>query len=328
MIETIYIEEEILDHPRVQNICDRFPKATTITCDRYTNVFNNNSQNFRLQKKNPALILAKKYNKQVLPTPAGYGIGSDRNYYFSHMLNCLYDCRYCFLQGMYRSAHYLVFVNYEDFFDQIKRTAFESPEDTWFFSGYDCDSLAMEPVTGFMNEALNYFSTLSNAQLEIRTKSTQIRSLLNREPIPNCVVAFSFSPEKTANALEHGVPSIQKRIGALQKLQEKGWKTGLRLDPIVFSQTIQHDYADLLDQIFSKIKADQVHSVSYGMFRLPKPFFRKMVRLYPEEKLFSMPLTEHNTQVSFSEEAEKTSLSIVHSLLLKYVEEQVIFPCK
>ena len=37
--------------------------------------------------------------KLVHPVPATYGIGGDENYYFSHMLNCLYDCRYCFLQG-------------------------------------------------------------------------------------------------------------------------------------------------------------------------------------------------------------------------------------
>ena len=103
MIHTIYIEDEVRDHPRTLKICERFPNAVKISCDRYTRVFNNNSQNFRLQKKNPALILARKHKKHVLPTPIGYGIGSERNYYFSHMLNCLYDCRYCFLQGMYLS---------------------------------------------------------------------------------------------------------------------------------------------------------------------------------------------------------------------------------
>ena len=35
------------------------------------------------------------------------------------MLNCLYDCRYCFLQGMYRSANYVLYVNYEDFTKDI-----------------------------------------------------------------------------------------------------------------------------------------------------------------------------------------------------------------
>ena len=327
MIQTIYIEDDIRDHPRTQKICARFPTATKISCDRYTSVFNNNSQNFRLQKKNPALILARKYKKHVLPTPPGYGIGGERNYYFSHMLNCLYDCRYCFLQGMYRSANYLVFVNYEDFFDQIAATALESTEDTWFFSGYDCDSLAMEPVTGFMSEALPRFAEIKNAYLEIRTKSTQIRSLLNNEPQPNCVVAFSFSPQSTSEALEHGVPSIEKRINSMRKLQNNGWKTGLRLDPVVCSKSLQTDYAELLHKIFSSIDAKKVHSISYGMFRLPKPFFKKMTRLYPEEKLFSMPLTVQKPQVSFNADAEQTSLAIVHKELLNHVDEKVIFPC-
>jgi len=270
MITTIYIENEIQDHPQTLKICARFPKATKISCDRYTSVFNNNSQNFRLQKQNPSLILARKHQKHVLPTPVGYGVGSERNYYFSHMLNCLYDCRYCFLQGMYRSANYVVFV---------------------------------------------------------RTKSTQVRSLLHRDSIPNCVVAYSFSPIKNSQALEHGVPGIEKRIAAMQKLQNKGWKIGLRLDPIIYSNTLQKDYEELLGRIFHSIKAEQVHSISYGMFRLPKPFFKKMVKLYPQEKLFAMPLTEQNSQVSFNSEIEESSHAIVHEELLKHVDESVIYPC-
>ena len=37
------------------------------------------------------------------------------------MLNCIYDCNYCFLQGMFNSANYLVFVNYEDYFKEIEK---------------------------------------------------------------------------------------------------------------------------------------------------------------------------------------------------------------
>ena len=98
MINTIYIEDEITDHPRTKKIIERFPSAIIISCTRYTEIFNRKSQNFRLQKKNPALILAKKHKGMVLPTPKHYGIGAKYNYYFSHMLNCIYDCRYCFLQ--------------------------------------------------------------------------------------------------------------------------------------------------------------------------------------------------------------------------------------
>ena len=46
----------------------------------------------------------------VLKTPDNFTIGFKKNYYFSHMLNCIYDCKYCFLQGMYNSANYVLFI--------------------------------------------------------------------------------------------------------------------------------------------------------------------------------------------------------------------------
>jgi spore photoproduct lyase len=113
MFELIYVEKEVQHHPHTQAICKRFPQIATIICDRYGEIFNRHHQNFRLQKGRPSLILAQKYDNFVLPTPAGYGIGGQRNFYFSHMLNCIYDCRYCFLQGMYNSANYVIFVNFE-----------------------------------------------------------------------------------------------------------------------------------------------------------------------------------------------------------------------
>ena len=123
MIHTLYIEEAVQDHPRTAEICAKFPQATQIPCRRYTEVFNRKGQNFRLQKRGPALILGHKFDTHVLEAPPGYGIGGQRNYYFSHMLNCIYDCRYCFLQGMYSSANYLLFVNYEDFHQAIPQVA-------------------------------------------------------------------------------------------------------------------------------------------------------------------------------------------------------------
>ncbi len=119
MIDTIYIEKEIKKHPRTLEILSKFRNVRTIAIDRYGEVFNRKNQNFRIQKKNPCLILAKKHKGFVLPAPEGFGIGSSKNYYFSHMLNCIYDCNYCFLQGMFNSAHYVIFVNYEDFFLNI-----------------------------------------------------------------------------------------------------------------------------------------------------------------------------------------------------------------
>ncbi|PHQ59226.1 MAG: hypothetical protein COC08_09065 [Maribacter sp.] len=67
MFSAIYIEEEVANTARVAKILARFPDIPKIHCDRFGEVFNRRAQNFRLQKKAPALILAKKYGNLVLP---------------------------------------------------------------------------------------------------------------------------------------------------------------------------------------------------------------------------------------------------------------------
>lgn len=238
MFNRLYIEKTILGEPLVKRIRERFPKANIIECDHYSEIFNKKAQNFRIQKLSSGLILAKKYNRYINPAPPEYGIGGDINFYFSHMLNCIYDCRYCFLQGMYRSANYVLFINYEDFLNEIKAVCNEhSNKSCHIFSGYDCDSLAMEPVTGFMQYLLPRISNLKNILLELRTKSTQIRPLLNMHPQKNCVIAFSLLPDQIAKALDHKAPDIDRRISAIKKLQAVGWQVGLRFDPLFLIQT-------------------------------------------------------------------------------------------
>ena len=158
MIDQIYYESSVNRHPRALEIMERFSKASLIECENHKEIFNLTGQNFRLQKKKPALILAEKKGNLSLPIPKTYGVGGIHNFYFSHMLNCLYDCRYCFLQGMYPSAYYVLYVNFEDFIADIRSKTEKHPnENTWFFSGYDCDSLALENISGFFFDFLPFF---------------------------------------------------------------------------------------------------------------------------------------------------------------------------
>jgi len=329
MMETVYLENNIAGHHRVRAILDRFPDATIIPCGNYGEIFNRKAQNFRLQKKQPALILAEKFDHHVLAAPAEFGIGSINNYYFSHMLNCLYDCRYCFLQGMYRSAHYVLFVNYEAFAEAIISATAKHPGETChFFSGYDCDSLALEPVTGFCDYILPVFSAYPDALLELRTKSTQVRSLLKTRPIDNCIVAFSLSPDSVASALEHKAPGIGSRIKAMLQLQRHGWQIGLRFDPLIYQTGFEAEYDRLFEQVFSSLDQDLIHSVSLGSFRLPAAFFRKITDLYPEERLFASPLIAETGMISYPATIKKVLLSHCRDKILGYIPEHKFFPCE
>lgn len=324
MFAFIYIEKEILHHPVTRTIVSSFPKTTIIPCDRYQEIFNRKGQNFRIQKQKPSLILAKKFKNFVLPTPKGYGIGGKRNFYFSHMLGCVFDCRYCFLQGMYRSANYVIFVNYEDFKEAIVEKI--SPnEPTTFFSGYDCDSLALESITGFLKHFLPLFEKEPAALLELRTKSTQIAFLENRTPFPNAIVAFTLSPEEVVKAYEHKTPSLAARLRAIEILQNLGWQIGLRFDPLIYMEDYKAIYSHFFRQVFEKVKT--VHSATLGVFRLPKPFYKTLHKLYPEEPLLKQ-VQEHQGLFSYHPEIAEEMRTFCQNELFKHLEQNKLYSCE
>ena len=326
MFERIYVEDAIRDHSRTIEILERHPTAETIPCSRYGEVFNPKRQNFRAQKSSPAIILAEKRGERALPTPAGYGLGAHRHYYFSHMLNCLYDCRYCFLQGMYRSSNFVLFVNYEDFASDIRDIAKTHPNNECiFFSGYDCDSLALESLTGFAEHFLKLFRGLPNATLELRTKSVNISSLLENEPLPNVVVAFTLSPDSVAKSLEFKAPTLSARMRAINKLASNGWKIGLRFDPLIYFDNCEQIYREAIDEILKQIPRSAIHSITHGVFRSPKTIFNNMQDLYPEEPLFMGNLKLSNGLIRYSSEIESNLTETVANRIRQHVPEDLIF---
>lgn len=326
-MQTIYIEKDILDHPRTKKILEKISAYQMIECENYKEVFNPKTQNFRIQKQKPALILAQKPSSRINVSPQGFGIGGAKNYYFSHMLNCLYDCRYCFLQGMYSSAHYVVFVNYEDFMLDIENLCKQTSERLYFFSGYDCDSLAYEPVTQFVKEFLPFFRGLKNGILELRTKSTNIKELLQQPPIDNCIIAFSFTPQEISEAVEHKVPAVNKRIQAIKALTDYGWSVGLRFDPIIYHSEFKTIYTNLINQIFNAVPADKLHSVSLGPMRFPEKMYQHIVKLYPHDPLLAHPLYRHNKVYSYKKELEVKMKEWINHLLEQHVNKTILFEC-
>jgi spore photoproduct lyase len=300
MYKNIYVEESVRDEPRTKTILKRYNNATIIYCSHYGELFNRRKQNFKTQKKDPTLIIAKKENRRILPIPAEYAIDAKNNFYFSHMLNCLYDCRYCFLQGMFRSASHVVFVNYSDFKKDLITHIEKSNETICFYSGYDCDSLALDPVTNFSRNFVPLFEPYPHAYLELRTKSTQIRNLLNLSPLTNIICAFSLSPERVIANYEDKTPPLDARLSAIKRLRDQGWTVALRFDPLILIQNFYTVYSDFFEHVYKILGNRQIHSITLGSFRLPKAFHKTIKRLYPDEALLVNGLKRNDNQISYT----------------------------
>ena len=325
MINTIYIEHDLRDHPRTRQILKKYARARVVECEHYGEIFNRKGQNFRLQKQAPALILARKNGRRIYPTPPDHALGAPHNYYFSHLLNCPFDCRYCFLQGKFSSANYVLFINYEDFLSDLNTVVAEHNDTVHIFSGYDCDSLAFEPISGFAQWLVGNLPEDERYLVELRTKSAQIRQLKRQAAHKSILVAYSLAPESVIDNAEHGTASLVERLTALQSLQSSGWQIGLRIDPLIYFDSWQETYRTFFEQIREYLSLKDVHSVTLGTMRFPDGYYKKIRSLYPRSPLLASVQQNGPNSVGYPEAMVKALVEYSHTFFSQHIDTARIF---
>jgi spore photoproduct lyase len=143
----------------------------------------------------------------------------------------------------------------------------------------------------------------------------------------NVILAYSLMPELMSNSLDYKAPSISKRIRVISELASKGWKIGLRFDPLIHGENWKELYQELLENIYNNISPNDLHSVSFGSLRFPKRMFKDIFKLYPNEPLFTTPLSLNNKIISYDIEIEEEMTSFCKNLSLNYINEDQIFKC-
>ena len=90
--------------------------ANVVTINHYKDVFDRKRQDAVAQKENQSLIIAVRDGNRIFKgAPVCQSFGQKNFYYSSSMMNCPFDCEYCYLKGMYPTSNMVVFVNLEDY---------------------------------------------------------------------------------------------------------------------------------------------------------------------------------------------------------------------
>ncbi len=309
MFSHIYVEKEIKNHPITKEILSKFPKSVIIEIEHYKDKFNSYSQNFRTQKNSQQLILAKK-TEPFLYEASSLIQKQDTNFlYTPMMLNCIYDCHYCFLQGMYPSANIVVFVNIEDFFDAVNKKLKEV-NNLFLSISYDTDILAFENIFGFSNKWCEFAKDKDNLKIEIRTKSINIKNLnLNK----NIILSFSLSPEIVIKKYEIKTPSLNKRILAINEIIKQGYTPSIAIDPIIKIENYQQVYKEFIEYLFSKINYKKLDSIIIGSFRMNSTQFKNIKKSGLVSDILYDEYDVKNGIVSYKEDNE--IVEFVKSLL-------------
>ena len=295
----IYVEKRVLSHPFTKEILSKFPKSQIIEIEHYKDKFNSYSQNFRVQKNSQKLILAKK------ESPFLYEISDliqrqDSNFlYTTPMLNCVYDCHYCFLQGMYPSANIVLFVNLEDFFKEVDEYLKENSH-LFLSISYDTDLLAVENIFGIAKKWIE-FAKDKPLKIEIRTKAINIDKLpLNK----NTILSFSLSPQEIIDKYELHTPSLKARIKAIQKVINKGIKPAITIDPIIKIPNYKMVYKNFIKEVFDNIDYKNINSVVIGTFRMNSTQFKNIKKSKLISDILYYDYDVRNGVVSYKDDKE------------------------
>jgi len=287
----IYVEKGILEHPRAQRILQRFPEAGIILIDHYKDVFCRKGQNYRLQQRSPNLILGKKQGNLIYKgAPVCQSFGNENFYYTSCIMNCIYDCEYCYLKGMYPSGNMVVFVNLEDIFDAVRAHLKEHA--MYLCISYDTDMLAMEQITGYTKEWISFAETQTDLQplkIEIRTKSADSLFWQKHSPVPGIVYAITLSPQTVIDACEHKTPPLHLRLASAREAMERGFPVRLCFDPMIYCRDWERQYDEMLRQVSAEIDMSKLTDVSVGTFRVSQDYLKKMRKNQPGSAVVQFP---------------------------------------
>lgn len=296
----IYVEREIKDHARTLSILSHFKSSVIIEIDHYKDIFNRRGQNFREQKLSQKLVLAKRKD-QFLYEGSHFSPSFDApNFYYNTLaLNCLYDCDYCYLQGMFSSANLVMFVNWEDYFDATD-AFLKSNQSLYLAISYDTDLLATESFFEATNAWINFARSRSNLLLEIRTKSSNFQAISAQLPIDNAILAWTISPDSICKTNESKTPNLKARLTAIKSALSAGWKVRICIDPILKVENWKEKYQTLIDQLDSEINLNQLYDISFGTFRMNSEFLNRIQQIRQDSSLIYYPFERKNQITTYS----------------------------
>ncbi len=269
----IYLEKQYKNNKIVKKILLYYKDAEVLEIDNYKNIFDKNI----LWNTKETLILAWVSNA-IIEAPKNYGFNT-KGYFLKNSLNCIYNCKYCYLKWAFKNNIQVIFVNYKDIKSQIIDIVKDNNnKQLTFYSSDYSDNLAIDNLTNFTLEFIPFFWDLSNnVNMEIRTKSVNIGNLLWLAITKNVEISFSINPDIIIKKYEKKTPWLKLRIKAINKLLLKWWNVWLRFSPLLWVDDYKRVYLDFVKDIKKQIDFSKINSFFVWWLLYTKKDYNKLL---------------------------------------------------
>lgn len=316
-----FLEEDIDMEKLPEKIRKSIGKVTRI--HHYKDVFNAKNNDFLEQKHSGKVILANNRDKLFYHGAAFcQSFGNEHFYYTSCVKNCIYDCGYCYLRGMYPCGYITIFVNLEDYFAELEQIL--SEHDVYLCVSYDTDLLALEPLLGYCRKWIEFAGSHKNLKIEIRTKcgNAGIFEALRSIATDNVIFAWTLSPDSVRSIAEKKLPKTSQRLKAAKAAKDAGFSVRLCFDPMIFHPGWKKSYANLINETFTVLNSDEICDISVGVFRISNNYLRRM-RNMAEDIITTFPYVTENGACHYGDMSEEMQSFALNELKKFYPKEKI-----
>ena len=316
----VYVEERALEYSLTRSVLSKLPDAEVVRIRHYKDVFDRKRQNAVLQHEHRSLIVAVREGNRIFEgAPVCQSFGNKNFYYASSMMNCPFDCEYCYLKGMYPSSNMVVFVNLEDYRADVEAKLAEGP--MYVCASYDTDLIAMNQLTGHVDFWKDLAREHPELLVELRTKA----AIDVTDDISNIIYAFTLSPSEVVSRYERAAAPVSARIKAAARALENGAKVRLCFDPVIKIPDFEAAYRKLVGEVAAAIDLEKLTDVSVGTFRISSDYLNKMRRAYPDSEIAWYPYVIKDGVAQYEPETDRVMQDYVCALLENYTGREKIF---
>ncbi len=212
--------------------------------------------------------------------------------------SCGFDCSYCSIQSFY-NQNTITFDS--SFKDKLLNLNLDRNKTYHIGTGQASDSLMFGNREGVLDALFAFAGNNPNVILEFKTKSDNIKYLLENDVPKNILCTWSLNTPTIIENEEHLTASLEKRINAARALADKGVKVGFHFHPIVEYVGYLDEYQKIYEKLILQFKPSEVALVSFGTLTFIKPVIKQLRGREFHTKITQIPHEDASGKTSYPE---------------------------